>query len=185
MKWHIAALDRQELVRLYKRLDLQYLLLSWINWVIDGNRVSVFLAESCRLSYFPWSCIALPLKAQWSEAVRCRAPEALPLSSVTWINPGDFLGRFCCIQHCFSVCVRMNTCELRRFVLPKYGFEGSPKVLPEAGFVHFLGRFEICVAGSLWNDAAVRSTRVCGWHHVLATGAAGRCLNGFAHVLML
>ena len=42
MKLYIAALDRQELIRLYKRLDLQYLLLSCINWVIC---VSMFLAD--------------------------------------------------------------------------------------------------------------------------------------------
>ena len=89
----MAALDRQELIRLYKRLDLQYLLLSCINWVIC---VSMFLADFVNPS---WSCIALPLKAQWSEAVWCWAAEALPLCSVTWINRASGFGWFCFIYH--------------------------------------------------------------------------------------
>ena len=97
-----------------------------------GNCVSMFLADFANPS---WSCIALPLKAQWSEAVRCRAAEALPLCSVTWINPGGLLGWFCFIYRPLVWRLCMNTCELRKFVLPKYGFEGGPKALLEAGFV--------------------------------------------------
>ena len=157
-----------------------------------GNCVSMFLADFANPS---WSCIALPLKAQWSEAVRCRAAEALPLCSVTWINRASGFGWFCFIYHFYPfVCgflflEPMNTCELRRIVLPKYGFEGSAKALPEARFVslqqrlpmtsqHFLGWFGIRVAGCLRNAAAVWSTRIWGGRYFLATGTWGKCKYG-------
>ena len=72
-------------------------------------------------------------------------------------------------------------------VLPKYGFEGSAKALPEAGFVvvailHCLHMTKPTkqhfVAGCLRNAAAVRSTRVWGGRYFLATGTWGKCKYG-------